>query len=174
MNISANFRKNLKRPLWDGARGKLTQEKNRKSKVSCQTPFKASIPWISLIRGQASTTGITYLVCSRLSLVRLPRAVMEWSLLATHLRLLAPRGEWVRHNFFFTAKKTRNFSTILPSRAILVFNNSITAPMVGSSYFFPPDLERTFGDTLLQSKQTLDTISLFVIFKFAQLRNVEN
>ncbi len=43
-NISANFRKNSKRPqreyLW--AWGTLIHEKNLSSKTSCQTPFKVS------------------------------------------------------------------------------------------------------------------------------------
>ncbi len=41
-NISANFRKNSKRPQWNtwGAWGTLIHDKNLKSKISCQTPFK--------------------------------------------------------------------------------------------------------------------------------------
>jgi hypothetical protein len=43
-NISANFRKNSKRPLWNtlGPGGTMIHEKNLKSKISCHTPFNIS------------------------------------------------------------------------------------------------------------------------------------
>ncbi len=42
VNISANFWKHSKRPQWNtwGAWGTLIHEKNLKSKISCQTPYK--------------------------------------------------------------------------------------------------------------------------------------